>query len=206
MSDHDKGIAFVIEDGSTPEVISKQRAMFGTPIECSSIQDLQNQLRQVLEPTSLALVPPLVTTHLYLTSNATVKVSSTLKNPLPNKHQGPKVEKAQAASLDDGAVLETPTNNANEVSVTEVLKATDDPKVRIKMQAIVARQIVRAIRDVDGFGYGVQRGFDSKKNGHRFTFGCHDSILNRERKRRAKSLGKSQKGPGSICGSTHGKA
>lgn len=199
MSDHD---ASAIGDGSAPEVISKQRAMIDTPIECNSIEDLQNQLRRVLEPTSFALVPPLVTTNLYLNSTATFKVSSTLKNPESNKHQGPKVEEAQAASLNDGAVLDSQTNNANEISMTEVLKATDDPKVRIKMQAVVARQIVRAIRDVDGFGYGLQSAFDSKKNGHRLTFGCHDSNWNRERKRRAKSLEKSQEGPGSRCGST----
>lgn len=200
MSDHDEGIASAIGGELVPKVTSKSGATIGSPIECSSLEDLQTQLRRMLETTSLALIPPLVTTDLYLNSNATFNVSSTVEGSVSNPHRGSKVEGTQAASLNEGAVPNSKINNVNELSMTEVLKETDNPKARIKWQTVVARQIVAAIRDVDGFGYGVQSDFDSKKNGHRFTFGCHDSIWNKERRRRARGLGKVQEGLGSKCG------
>lgn len=197
MSDHDEGIVSAIEDCSVPTVISKYRAIRATFIECSSLEDLQNQLRRVLETTSLALIPPLVSINLYLDSNATFNISGTVKNLVPKPHEGPEAEGIRTESLNDGADPDLETNTVKQLSMTEVLNATDDPKVRIKLQAVVARQIVTAVRDVDGFGYGVQSDFDSKKNGHRFNFGCHDSIWNRERRRRARGLEKSQEGSGS---------
>ena len=196
MSDHDAGIISPIGDGSVTEVTSKQRATISPPIECSSLVDLQNHLRQVLKQTSLAFIPLLMATDLYLNSNATFKFNSTFvgipesMDPCSEPERWGRhrfrVERLQRASY----------------SMTELLKETDDPKSRIRLQAFVARQVVEAIEDVDGFRYGVQSGFDSKKNGHRFTFVCHDSVWNRERRRRARNLGELQEGSKSRCGST----
>ena len=203
MSEHDEETVSAIGGECMRKVASRTGPAIGSPLECNSLEDFQIQLRRMLETASLALIPPLVTTDLYLNSNASFKASSTAKNSVSSQHEGPNVKNTQAATLKDGAVRDRGASAVNHLSTIEVLKEIDDPKVRIKLQAVVARQIVRAIMDVDGFGYGIQTDFDSKKNGHRFTFGCHDSIWNKGRRRRARDLEKSQEGSKSRCGSIY---
>ncbi len=168
------------------------------PIECQSLEDLKSHLRHLLNINSLAFVPSLVTALLHLNANVRFKVTSALNTLATREPNGTEVRDGQDTGTHAGIENPQKIDRTEDLSMAEALQDTADSKSRIKLQRLVAWQIVNAIKDVDGFGYGVQGEHDSRIDGHRYTFLCHDSHRNKERRRPSRGVARTNEGSGSV--------
>lgn len=191
MDGCDEDSRATMEEEALPRVTASP-SHFGLPIECNSLQELQNHLGQLLQSSSFALIPPLVTVSLYLNRNAKFEITRAMDSAAQTHSDCSRVENNHRENT---AGRETADRERKQgvVSIIEVLGDSKDYKSRIRIQHAVARQIIAAITEVDGFCYGVRYEFESKKNGHRYTFACHDSGRSKERQKSIRAREKRQK-------------
>ena len=133
--------------------------------QCSSMESMEAQLRDhIANPTGLA---EHTTLEFIFPTSAAFMVSS-------GDHQGAKdAYKAKPAHYQ--------TLNRTAISVIDALSQID-PKEQLKKQKAIAKAIVAAAQQVDGYRYSFHNNWVSKEDeACRFSYYCNDSTLNKGR-------------------------
>ncbi|CAO2651518.1 Nn.00g040880.m01.CDS01 [Neocucurbitaria sp. VM-36] len=132
------------------------------------LQSLDGALRNELQKSTSSLIPTEITTVFVLSVASTITV--------PVTHQ---------ANLD--ALIE-PAGFLQSITVDCALCREIHGKDRLKVQRAVARSIIEAIQDADGFKYAERRAQNKEGgDGTRLKYVCLDSFQNKDRKSNMKT-------------------
>ncbi|KAJ9666978.1 hypothetical protein H2201_002811 [Coniosporium apollinis] len=154
-----------------------------TVFQCGNVEGLVSSFQWLVDNATSSLIPDAVTCQFILGVDAVVEIRAT-SNGTPSfltliqKQPESQADNADGKSPD----LENPPEKKFTVSVASALAAFGDDAERLKTQRALARAIVEAIQDVDGYRYFEKQVWGTKgQNGCRFRFPCVDSLQNRER-------------------------
>ncbi|KAH6625773.1 hypothetical protein C7974DRAFT_207173 [Boeremia exigua] len=127
-------------------------------------ESLDGALRNELDRNASSLIPSDVVTEFVFAAASTVTIPVT-----------------QQTSLD--ALIE-PQDYAQSIQVEYALCREIDGKERLVIQRAIAKSIVAAIEETDGFKYSERHASNSKARGDgaRFRYVCQDSLENKDRK------------------------
>ena len=154
--------------------IEDDNSTSSSPPIYSSLEEFSASLANLLEGSDQAFIPELCDFHLHFAPNATFLVDlsrlPSLEQTLPKKASGTRAtetgEKAQDLYL---------------LSTVGAMNASDDTADRLAKQKAVARAIVNAVQEVDGYKYQHARQRGLKEQGSHLTYFCNDSQQNKER-------------------------
>jgi hypothetical protein len=84
--------------------------------------------------------------------------------------------------------------DGRELSVTQALHPTPDPKDKMRRQRAIAKACVDAIQRTDGFRYSFHNCWNSREDdSFRFSYYCNDSLLNKDRAANGKGANKNKR-------------
>lgn len=154
-----------------------------TVFQCGNVEGLVSSFRWLVDNATSSLVPDAVTCQFILGVDTVVEIRATSKETPSFLALIQKQPESQAADADGKSPeSENPPAKKYTVSVASALAAFSDDAERLKTQRALARAIVEAIQDVDGYRYFEKQVWGTKgPDGCRFRFPCVDSLQNRER-------------------------
>ncbi|KAF1831230.1 hypothetical protein BDW02DRAFT_572220 [Decorospora gaudefroyi] len=134
---------------------------------CPTLESLEGALRNELEKSASSFIPTDVATEFVFATASTITI------PVTQQH-----------SLD--ALIQA-ADYPQSIAVEYALCREIDGKDRLKAQRAIARSIIEAIQETDGFKYS-ERSAQNKEGGDgaRLRYVCQDSLQNRDRKRNMK--------------------
>lgn len=137
-------------------------------ISCHSIRTLKDMLQAQYDNASESLVPELI--HCQYTLERNVMIA--LEDCPP--------ESAESFGLDER--IDNDGNSYHPISMLTAVQHIEDPKIKLRRQRAVAKQILRRLQEVDGFKYMEKEAWDTKHlDGLRFKYLCRDSYQNKDR-------------------------
>jgi hypothetical protein len=162
-----------------------------TKLQCSTLQDMEKQLRDYLES------PPAAAEHctceltLWAGASFLVKLGYVPPNLRTNNPQQPHdMGMLQAVADFNAQRLQQPVADGQEttLSVLDALQQLGDPKETMKRQRAISKVCVAAIQKTDGYRYSFHNSWKSgEDNAYRFSYYCNDSLLNKDRVANGKS-------------------
>ncbi|KAI9852595.1 MAG: hypothetical protein M1838_000249 [Thelocarpon superellum] len=167
--------------------------------ESGSLEELQQQLRQLLEGHTNEADPAFVTGTFAISADAVIRIA----RPVPETTENTSLlDPSLRPDQPEKATATPPFNRGRrgktvheDIVAGRVLTEVDTPAERTKSQRGIAKAIVAAVGQIDGFAYGVRNEWESKKDGHRFQYACQDSLQNKDRKRNTLRIRKVVKDP-----------
>ncbi|KAI4713236.1 glycoside hydrolase 3 [Alternaria sp. Ai002NY15] len=128
---------------------------------CPTLESLEGALRNELDKNAASFIPTDVVTEFIFATASTITIPVT-----------------QQPSLD---ALIQPADHLQSIAAEYALCRDIDGKDRLKVQRAIARSIIEAIQDTDGFKYS-ERSAQSKEGGDgaRLKYVCQDSVQNRK--------------------------
>ncbi|CAI9626101.1 unnamed protein product [Alternaria burnsii] len=134
---------------------------------CPTSESLEGALRNELDKNAASFIPTDVVTEFIFATASTITIPVTQQ-------------------LNLNALIQ-PADHIQSIAAEYALCRDIDGKDRLKVQRAIARSIIKAIQDTDGFKYS-ERSAQNREGGDgaRFRYVCQDSFQNRDRKSNTK--------------------
>ncbi|KAF1847526.1 uncharacterized protein K460DRAFT_281039 [Cucurbitaria berberidis CBS 394.84] len=130
---------------------------------CPTTESLHGALRNELEKSASSLIPTEIVTEFVFSATSTITIPVTYQTNLD--------------------ILIEPADFLQSIAVDYALCRDIDGKERLKLQRAIARSIIEAIQDADGFKYAERHAQNREGgDGTRLKYVCLDSFQNRDRK------------------------
>lgn len=148
---------------------------------CSSLQEFSASLDKQLEDSYSAFIPELCSFNFQFAPHASFLVDlsqlPSLAQTLPKKAGFPSAHNDETSVKEKGKELDLYL-----VSAAGTMNLADVEVDRMAKQKAVARAIIHAVQEIDGYKYINERRYHLKEeDGSRFTFCCSDSQQNKDR-------------------------
>jgi hypothetical protein len=160
-----------------------------TKLQCSTLQDMERQLREYLDNRPAA--PEHCTCELTLWAGASFLVKVDYVPPNLRGNQQPQDVGMLQAVADFNSQRPQPTSTDGRdttLSVLDALQQLNDPKETMKRQRAISKVCVAAVQKTDGYRYSFHNSWKSgEDNAYRFSYYCNDSLLNKDRVANGKS-------------------
>ena len=146
---------------------------------CSSLQEFSESLAKLVEASYLAFIPELCSFDFQFAPHATFLVDL---SKLPSLAQTLPKKAGVSSSQSNGPNGREKEPDLYLVSAAGVMSLADIEADRVAKQKAVARAIVNAVQEVDGYKYANARQHPLKEEeGVRIAFTCNDSQQNKDR-------------------------